>query len=335
MHNFIHLITASATSASQLIPKISSDVFNWHSIIVFIVVMFIAWLVGKVVSVVLLKFSAAIGRRTDRTQNLVRVNRLRRMETIIILAMALFRALFVIIGLYLWWDLTHPTQLTALIGASALVILLLTNLFSPISRDIALGGGMIAEKWYGVGDLVTIQPNAVQGIVEQVTLRSTRIRKISGENVWVANQNITMVEVLPKGFHPIAIELFVSDKKAAEKIIEQTNKLIPIGTSLVISPLTVMSASDVDDNISHLTVIAEAAPWRDDLITSSAVGIIKSLDKQNANQILLAEPIARVADKQTEKEFARVINNARKSARSLKISSLASRAIITKNKDNG
>ncbi len=335
MHNFIQLITASATSASQLIPKISSDVFNWHSIIVFIVVMFIAWLVGKVVSVVLLKFSAAIGRRTDRTQNLVRVNRLRRMETIIILAMALFRALFVIIGLYLWWDLTHPTQLTALIGASALVILLLTNLFSPISRDIALGGGMIAEKWYGVGDLVTIQPNAVQGIVEQVTLRSTRIRKISGENVWVANQNITMVEVLPKGFHPIAIELFVSDKKAAEKIIEQTNKLIPIGTSLVISPLTVMSASDVDDNISHLTVIAEAAPWRDDLITSSAVGIIKSLDKQNANQILLAEPIARVADKQTEKEFARVINNARKSARSLKISSLASRAIITKNKDNG
>jgi small conductance mechanosensitive channel len=271
-----------------------------------------------------------IGQRADRSQDLVRVNKLRRAETILILISALIRAIFVVLGLYVWWALTHPTQLTALIGAGALLLLFLSNLSSPIFRDLALGGGMIAEKWYGVGDLVTLQPYAIQGIVEHVTLRSTRIRSLSGEVVWVANQNIGMVEVVPKGAHPIAIELFMSDKLKAEKMIEETNKLIPMGTSLVISPLTIIESKKIDKGIWHITVIAEAAPWREDLITNSAMTILKDIDKNNKKSVLLAEPVSRLADTEAEKQFARVIHNARKSKKEKTISKPVAKVIKKK-----
>ncbi|MEI9913863.1 MAG: mechanosensitive ion channel domain-containing protein [Candidatus Saccharibacteria bacterium] len=324
MVNLIQLISSN-TSPSQLIPKISTDIFNWHSILVLVVVMFIAWFLGKITSSVLRQLSVTIGHRVDKTKNLAKVNQLRRLETMLILATALARTLFVVIGLYAWWALTHPTQLTALIGVGALLLLMLSNLSSPIFRDIALGGGMIAEKWYGVGDLVTLWPNGMQGIVEHVTLRSTRIRKISGEVVWVSNQNIAMVEVLSKGAHPIAIELFVSDKSKAEKLIESTNKLIPMGMSLVISPLTIMEDTKIDDTTRHLTVIAETAPWREDLITTSAVKILKDLDDKHSHHVLLSDPIARVADRESEKQFARVINNSRKTLRTKRLANLAVR----------
>lgn len=323
MINLTQLIPAS-TSASQLIPKISHDIFNWHSITVLVVALFIAWLIGRIAATIIYHISAAIGMRADRTQNLAKVNRLRRWETILILAMALIRTLLFIIALYVWWALTHPTQLTAIIGASALLLLMLTNLSSPIFRDLALGGGMIAEKWYGVGDLITLWPNNIQGIVEHVTLRSTKVRTINGELVWVANQNIAMVEVIPKGVHPIAIELFVSSQEKAEKLIESANKLLPLGTSMVIRPLAIMGAEEVDENTWHLTAIAEAAPWRDDLITTTAVQILKDLDQKSERPILLADPVSRAADSEAEKQFARVILNAKKRVRSRRLSDLAS-----------
>lgn len=325
---YLTKLISISTTATQLIPKISHDIFNWHSILVLVVVMFVTWVIGKLVSIIFYRLSSAIGRTADRTQDLARVNRLRRTETVLILVSALVRAIFIILGLYVWWALTHPTQLTALIGASALLLLMLANLSSPIFRDLALGGGMMAEKWYGVGDLVRLQPNNVQGIVEHVTLRSTRIRSLSGEAIWVANQNISMVEVVPKGVHTIAIELFMSDKDRAKALIEETNKLIPTGTSLVVTPLAIMNTEQVDDHIWHLTVIAEAAPWRDDLITTSAIDVLKNLDKKHKPSVLLAEPVARVADSAAEKEFARAINNSRKTNRVRSVSSVAVSKVV-------
>jgi hypothetical protein len=277
-----------------------------------VALLFIALMVGRVIAGALHQVSLMLGRKADESDDLTQVNRLRRAETILILGMALIRAFFIIVGLYIWWTLTHPQQITALIGASAIFLLLMTNIISPIFRDIALGGGMMAEKWFGVGDLVTLQPFEIQGIVERVTLRSTRIKRLSGETVWVSNQNIAMVEVVPKGVHPIAIELFVSDVDKAARLIEKTNLLIPQGTSLVVSPIAVMQSIKNGPGVWHLTALAEVAPWREELITVKAVNILKDLDTKSGSRVLLSEPIARFADNQTEREFARAINNARK-----------------------
>lgn len=306
----------TSSETTKKISKITSGFFNWHSFGILFVVVFLAWAVGRIIGSVMHHLSDMAGRRADSSSNLAIVNRLRRLETVIILVSALIRALLVILGIYVWWALTHPQQLTALLGASALLLLLLSNIVSPIFRDFALGGGMLAEKWFGVGDLVTIQPYAVQGIIDKVTLRSTKIKSLNGETVYVSNQNIGMVQVVPRGVHAVAIELFVSDTEKADKLIAETNQLLPGATSMVITPLTVMHTDQTGENVWHITAIAETAPWRDSLITENAVAIIKALDEKSKDPILLSVPFTRVADSIAEKEFARAIKNSRKSHRS-------------------
>jgi hypothetical protein len=178
---------------------------------------------------------------------------------------------------------------------------------------------MMAEHWFGVGDLVTIAPNDIQGVVERITLRSTRIRGLNGEIIWVSNQNISSVRIAQKGVWTVAIELFVTDKARAEQLVEQVNTLLPTGPSLVVSPLAIMTNAERADGVWHLTALAETAPGRNWLIERTAIELLKNLDDKSKKPILLAEPIARYADNDTEREFARAVNNAKKTRRSRRL----------------
>ena len=53
--------------------------------------------------------------------------------------------------------------------------------------DILTGFFMQFEGWYAVGDSVIIEPWALAGVVEEISLRSTRLRSITGEVVRVHN----------------------------------------------------------------------------------------------------------------------------------------------------
>jgi hypothetical protein len=220
-------------------------------------------------------------------------------------------------ALYFWWVYTHPgNQPGALIGASALLAVIIGGVFSPLLRDFAFGGGMMAEHWFGVGDLISIEPYTdIQGVVERITLRSTRIRGLNGEVIWMANQNIAGVRIAQKGVWTLAIELFVSDRKRAEDLIDQTNALLPTGPSLLASPLQVMTVDQRGDRLWHITAIGETAPAREWLIEKTAIDLLKKLDEKSEHPVLIADPIARYADNDTERQFARAVRNAKKSRR--------------------
>lgn len=256
----------------------------------------------------------AIGARADRSQNLRTVNRLRRYETFIVLSIAVIRTFLVLFSLYFWWLLDHPNgQPTALVGASALLIVILSASLGPVLRDIASGSVMMAEQWYGVGDHVTIEPFVgVQGVVERVTLRSTRIRGLNGEVMWVNNQNIQGVRIAPKGIRTIALELFVTDLAAGEKLVADTNKRMPAGPLLVVSPLEIVETIEAGEELWQITAIGETAPGREWLIENSAVDLIKSLDEASRKPTIAHGPLARYADTEADKRFRRTITNARK-----------------------
>ena len=176
---------------------------------------------------------------------------------------------------------------------------------------------MMAERWFGVGDLVTIDFPSVQGVVERITLRSTRLRGLNGEIIWVANQTMTGVKVAQKGVRRTAIELFVTDPVAAVAMIDKVNKLLPGGLSLLVSPLEIVEESQRDDDIWRLTVVGETAPGREWIIETTAISIFKQLDEKAKKQILIVDPVARYADLDTERQLARVVRNARKKRRTL------------------
>lgn len=301
--------------SKAMFERITSTFLSGRSILTFIIAITIAVVLGRIIAAIMRRIAKSVSRTADKVQDLKEVNRLRRIETLIILGVALIRMVLVVLALYFWWTFSHPSQQpTALIGASALVIIIASATVGPILRDLAYGGVMMAEHWYGVGDHVKVEPFAdLQGVVERVTLRSTRIRGLNGEIIWISNQNIQGVRVLTKGVRTIAIELFVSDLKRGLDLIEQTNLRLPAGPMMVVRPLHIMAKSEVGKGLWHITAIGETAPGREWLLEDYAKQIMLEMDEETKHPIMQTDPIFRDADSDAESRFVRTIQNARKS----------------------
>lgn len=301
-------------STTESIERITNSVLSVQSITVFVISVGLALIVGRILAQLLRTVVAAIGREADKSQNLRTVNRLRRYETLIILSIAVIRAMLFFFALYFWWQYAQPSgKPTAIIGASALAVVLISGALSPALRDLAAGAFMMTEQWYSVGDHVRVEPfSDMQGVVERVTLRSTRIRNLNGEVIWVNNQYIQAIRLAPKGVRTLALEMFVEDSAAGEKLIKKTSDRLPIGPLLVLGPLEIVSNEQVGEKLWHITAQADTAPGREWLIENSAVDLIKSLDEQSKKPILAHGPLARYADSEAERRFSRTIQNARK-----------------------
>lgn len=304
---------------SNNLENITGKIFNLESLTLLVILLLIAFLFGRVIALILRHVNNMLSRRADKSPNLLTVEKYRRAETIIVISIALIRVFLFALAIYFWWIIEHPNQQpTAIIGASAIFAVLAGGIFSPVLRDLANGSMMMTEHWFGVGDHVKIEPfGDMQGVVERVTLRSTRIRGINGEVVWINNQNIQAVRVTTKGLRTIAIELFVSDPNAGQRLIEETDMRLPTGSLMVAKPLSIMDINEVGrdgHSMWHITAIAQTAPGREWLIEKYALEVIQELDQKRKNPILKSEPIARNADSVAERKFAQTIKNARKAA---------------------
>jgi hypothetical protein len=296
------------------LQNIAGTYLNTRSLLVLIVAVVAALMLGRILATFLRRTVNVIGRKADSSQNLQTVNRLRRYETFLILSIAAIRALLVLFAVYFWWMYIHPYgQAPGIIGASALILVVIGGALGPPLRDISAGSAMMAEHWYGIGDHIRVEPFIdMQGVVERVTLRSTRIRGLNGEVMWVNNQHIQAVRLAPKGIRTLALEMFVDDLAKGEALIQKTNKRLPRGPLLLVTPLTIISSDKVGDSLWHITAVCETAAGREWLIEQSAVDLIKWMDEQNKKPILAHGPLFRYADSEAERRFSRTIKNAKK-----------------------
>lgn len=289
-------------------------IINLQSIGTLVILLLLSFLIGRVIAFFLRRLTYVFSRQADKTSNLTSVERWRRAETILVIMIALIRALLFAFAIYLWWVITHPNQQpTAIVGASVIFAVIAGGVLGPVLRDLASGSVMMAEHWFGVGDHIRVEPFAdMQGIVERITLRSTRIRDLNGEVIWVNNQNIQAVRVATKGLRTVAIELFVSHLEDGQKLVEQADLRLPGGRLMVVSPLRVMSANQVADNMWHITAVGQTAPGREWLLEKYAIEVLQELDQKKKKPLLKSEPIARNADTEAERKFARAFRNASK-----------------------
>lgn len=297
----------------SVFERVGESLFSADSLITLIVSLVVALLAGRLIAAVLRRVTKIIGAKADKTENLDTVNLLRRYETLIVLSIAAIRTLLLIFAIYFWWIITHDNQQsTAILGAGAILTIILSGALFNILRDIASGSAMMAEQWFGVGDHISIEPFVdTQGVVERVTLRSTRIRKVTGEVFWVNNKDIAGVSVTPKGVRTVAIELFAKDLERVEELVELANTRLPQGALAVVSPLTIMTKVPIGDKLWHITALSEVAPGREWMLDKFAIDVLKELDEKDS--VLAHDPISRYADSEAERRFARAIHNARKS----------------------
>jgi len=311
---FVAQSADSISNARSVFERIGDSVLGGQSIAVLATSLVIALLLGRLIAAVLRSVTRQIGTLADKTADLDRVNQLRRLETLIVLSIAIIRTLLILFAIYFWWIFTHDNQQsTAILGTGAILTIILSGALINTLRDVASGSVMMAEQWFGVGDHINIVPFPdAQGIVERVTLRSTKLRKVNGEIMWINNKDIAGVSITPKGVRSIALELFVKSEERAVDLLEEVNIRLPQGALGVISPLTIMTVSKIGNSLWHITAISEVAPGREWLLDKFAVEVLGELDEKH--KILAHEPITRFADNEAERRFARSINNLRKSS---------------------
>ncbi len=273
-----------------------------------------AFLLGRIVVAIMKVLGRWTRKKADASASLGTVNMLQHAETWLILSGAIIQVVLFILAIYFWWEVTYDEGYRngLLIGAGAIGVVLIGNITRPVLSDLAFGASMMAERWYRVGDLVTIEFPSVKGVVEAITLRSTRIKGINGQTYWVTNSAIQGVSVAQRGVLWIAIELFVNNVKKAEKLIEDTNDLLPRGSTLVAEKLTISNIDQRADKVWHITAVAAVPPGREWAIESAAVDILKKLDEKNKTPILLADPVHHYDDHDAEKQLVRAVKNARK-----------------------
>ena len=198
----------------------------------------------------------------------------------------------------------------AAIGAGTVFVVIAGQTIGLILRDLTTGSVMITEGWYKIGDFVKIEPFAdVSGVVEQFNLRSTKLRALNGEIIWVHNQQVMAAHVTPKGVRTLAVDVFVRDKEKGLESIKKIISAIPKGKTMLAKPLKITETEEWGENRWRITVVGQTAPGREWLIEKFFVEAVLDLDdgKVGKDKLIALPPMPRYADEAANRHFKRAV----------------------------
>lgn len=285
----------------------------YRSVLILIVCVIGAYLLSKLLADLIIKIAQKVSVRSDVESNEERFIRLRQVETYLSVSIAVVRAVVVAVAAYVAWRFLSPTSNSgaAAIGASAFFIVFAGQTLGMILRDITAGAIMIIEQWFHVGDFVKIEPFIdVSGVVERLTLRSTKLRSLSGEIVWVHNQQIQAAHVTPRGVRTLAVDVFMHDKEKGLATLKEIIQAVPVGSTMLAKPLKASTPEKWGGDLWRVTVIGQTAPGREWLIENFFANAIKEVDidvRKKADRVFVYEPIVRYADPIADKKFKRAV----------------------------
>jgi len=300
-------------------PQFNSEVADffarpnsYRSLLIFVVAIVVAYVVSRFLALGIVKLAQWIGTRSESVSNREKLIRYRQIETYLSIAIALVRALVVAVVAYVVWRLVaRPSaNFAAVVGASTLFIVFAGQTLGIFLRDIMVGATMITEGWFHVGDYVKIEPFLeVAGVVERFTLRSTKIRSLSGEVTWIHNQYIQAAHVTRNTTRTYVVDIFTRQPDIAQAAIQEVVEAVPSSSALVRNPLKIGAVEEWSNDLWHITVQARIAPGREWLVESFFINALKEIDegKKKSEKLFVYEPTARFADPVAEKKFRRSI----------------------------
>jgi small-conductance mechanosensitive channel len=279
---------------------------TFRSMIILIIAILLAYILSKIIAGVFIRLVQLIAVRADNASDDEKTLQYRRVETFLSVFVAILRALIIAVAAFFVWRLLNPkgNEALATIGAGAIFAVIASGTISSILKDITAGVTMIIEQWFTIGDYVKIEPYSdLSGVVERMTLRSTQIRSISGEIIWLHNQNIQAVRVTPRGVRTLAVDVFVTDPIKAESEIKKIINTIPTGHLMLARKLRINAKDKWSDNLWRLTITGQTTPGREWLVEDYFVDALNGLPKK----LMVQKPIVRTADPAAEKRFRRAV----------------------------
>lgn len=162
--------------------------------------------------------------------------------------------------------------ITGLVAPAAVVGVALGFGAQRLVQDILAGFFIIAERQYGYGDMVRISAlgseTGVGGTVEQVSLRTTRLRTVTGDVVIVPNGQIVQVTNQSRDWARAVIDVPVPTstdignvREILTKVGEQAAEDKDLGPLLLDAP-TVVGVESMDVDTLRLRIVARTLPGK-------------------------------------------------------------------------
>jgi small conductance mechanosensitive channel len=247
-------------------------------------------------------------RRLQRDDSTGVVAGIKRRETALSLAQTTIRYLaFLAATLVLLSQLSGGT-FTTVAGASVLVVLI-GFAGQRFLTDILTGVFMVFEGWYAVGDTVVIEPWGVAGVVEQFSLRSTRLRALSGDVVNVHNSQVQAARRIPRGSREVQIEVYVNDESAGRALFEDVVRLVPVGPTNFIQEPWIRNVDVIDPDLVRISAGGFVPPGREWL----AGDLIRSLLHERGDGLVVHGPVVTEVDAAATARFERATTLSRAS----------------------
>lgn len=286
-----------------------ADPSTLRSLLILLGCIFVAYWISRLLARIFVKVAQLVAVRADAA-SAEKAVQLRRVETYLSVTVAVIKVVTVVIVGYIGWSFLSPkaSPSFAAVGAGAIFVVLAGGTIGPILRDITAGATMIVERWFNVGDFIRVEPfSELGGVVERMTLRSTRIRSLNGEVIWIHNQHIQGVRMTPRGIRTIDVDVFVNDLAGGKVLIERVTSNIPTGTMTLVGEAKIVREEQWAKNRWVLTVQGQTPPGREWLMEHYFVDSLKELDETSDKPVLARIPMVRYADPAAERSFKRAV----------------------------
>jgi len=160
--------------------------------------------------------------------------------------------------------------LAGLVAPAALLSAALGFGLQRFVQDIGAGFFITGERQYGFGDVVTIAASGVgqpvTGTVEDVTLRVTRLRTVSGEVITTPNGQIIQVTNLSRDWARAVIDVPVPSAVDVNRVTEILRRVGEEAYSddrlrkMMLDPPTVMGVEKIEVDTFSVRMVARTLP---------------------------------------------------------------------------
>jgi small-conductance mechanosensitive channel len=228
--------------------------------------------------------------RWRRRRNLLdaeAVARIKRQDTAItLLRNALRYVIFAIVALVVL-SIFVRNPLPAAAGTTILAAILGFGAQSFV-RDVIAGFSIVFEGQYSVGDFIEVQPQGVSGIVEELGLRMTKIRSLSGEVSYIPNGMMQGVTNYVSGQQRFNVEVQLSDAEAVSRVLSSLEE----ARELYLSPPRLVEREERGGRV-RLRILAGVLPSMAWLVEENLTERIKAAAGEDS---LAADPLVYKVD---------------------------------------
>ena len=228
-------------------------------------------------------------RRAEDLLDAESVARMKRQDTAITLIRNALRYVFFVIVVLFILSIFFRNPLPATAGATIIAAVIGFGAQSFL-RDVIAGFSIIFEGQYSVGDFIHVKPQDVSGIVEELGLRMTKIRSLSGEVSYIPNGAMQGVINYVSGQQRFNVEVQLSDAETVPKVLGSLGET----SELYLSPPRLVEREESGGR-TRLRILASVLPSMAWLVEENLVERIKAAAGEDA---LAADPLVYKVDQE-------------------------------------